>query len=258
MLTILEALILGIIQGITEWLPVSSSGHLALFQNAFGMQVPVLYDIFLHVATVLVLLIFFRRRLLRVIKAIAKLDFNSEDGRLALFVVIGSIPTAIIGFLFKGLFKTFFYSILAVGIALIVTGFILLFSESRKEKKSLGWKDSVFIGIAQGIAIIPGISRSGATISTALLRGVRREEAAEFSFILAIPAIIGAAVFDFSPEAFAEINLAAIIAGMMAAFVVGYLSLSWLMKLIRRRMFHYFGWYCLILGAAMATAGLLI
>ncbi len=258
MLSILQALILGIIQGVTEWLPVSSSGHLALLPNAFSMNVPVFYDILLHVATALVIVIYFRDSLVKIFRAFFNGDFKSKYGKLGLFVILGSVPTAIIGFLFKDIFEKFFYSISAVGIALIITGFVLLFSESRKEKRSLSWMDSVFIGIAQGIAIIPGISRSGATISTALLRGVKKGEAAEFSFILALPAIIGAAVFDFNAVAVSEVSIAAVIIGMLSAFILGYLSLHWLMKLIRRKMFHHFGWYCLVLGAMMAVAGFFI
>jgi len=243
-MSLLQSAILGIVQGVTEWLPVSSSGHLAIIENLFKIKPDISFNVFLHFASLLVLFIFFWKDIIKILKAFVKFDFKSEDGRLAIFIIIGSAITALIGFTFKDLFESFFSNLTIVGIALLVTGTLLFFSEKKEGKKKLNYFDSFLIGLMQGIAIIPGISRSGSTISLGLLRGIDKVKIFRFSFLLAIPAILGATLFEGVNLVF---NLDLLI-GFVFAFVFGYISLKLLMKLVINKKFHYFAWYCWGLG----------
>lgn len=250
MVTIIQAIILGIVQGITEWLPISSSGHLVIFQQFMGLSVPLLFDIFLHVGTLFVILLVFWKDILLILKALFNLDFKSYHGKLLLFIILGTIPTGLIGYIFHDILTGFFQNLTVVGVALLVTGGLLFFSERFERKRYLNAFDSVLIGIVQGIAIIPGISRSGSTISVGLLRGVDRELAAKFSFLLSVPAIIGAAVFDFDVSVVGA-NLTAMITGTLVSIVVGYFALKWLLNLIIAKKFHYFSYYCFVVGIVL-------
>jgi len=253
MLTVLEALLLGIIQGITEWLPVSSSGHLVIAQQLLGIQQPIVFDVMLHVGTLVVVLVVFWRDIVKILRAIAKLDFKSEHGKLGLFVALASIPTAVIGYAFHDLFAAAFSSLFAVAVALLVTGFVLFVSEKNFGKtqvpnKKIGAADSVLVGIAQAIAIIPGISRSGLTISTALLRGVKKEMAAKFSFLLLVPAVVGALALESKDLGAASIDWFVLSIGTTAAAVVGYFALKFLLRIVLQKKLHMFAYYCWIVG----------
>jgi len=177
----IEVILLAIVQGITEWLPISSSGHLVIVQQLFSLNVSVFFDVILHVGTLIPVLVFFRKDVAKILKAVARLDFKSEEGKLAVLVVIGSIPTAVVGFLFKDLFESFFFNLSAVGAAFIVTGCILYATKlTLGRNRSINYFDALLIGTAQGVALIPGVSRSGITISTGLLRRVKKEKAFQF------------------------------------------------------------------------------
>jgi undecaprenyl-diphosphatase len=256
MVSFVETAILGLIQGLTEWLPVSSSGHLAIVREFFGWQSSVFLYVLLHLGTLAVVVIFFRKDILGILQAIVKRDFESKEGRLGLFIVVGSVPTGVIGFVFKGLFETFFDNMLVVGLALLVTGFLLYFSGRRESKKALTYMDSFLVGIAQGIAIIPGISRSGATIATGLLRGVERGQAFMFSFLLSIPAIIGAAFAESGgpPLLVSGADTAAVVVGVATSMAVGYLSLKALQKILLKGKFHWFAPYCWAAGALLLVS----
>ena len=247
MISLFESILLGIIQGIAEWLPIYSSGHLALAQNFFGIQAPVVYDVLLHLGTLLVVLIVFWSDFVKTVKAFFTFNFKSEYGKLSLFIILGSVITAIIGFTFRDLFKSFFHNTLIVGIALIVTGFILYVSKFFRQRKNLNWKHSVWMGLAQGLAIIPGISRSGSTISIGLIAGVKREKLISFSFLLSIPAIIGASVLEFG-SLNSDVSFVSILVGLLVSIVVGYFALRWVVKLIKNKGFHNFAWYCWAVG----------
>ncbi|MFP3984493.1 MAG: undecaprenyl-diphosphate phosphatase [Candidatus Bathyarchaeia archaeon] len=249
--SIVETVILGIIQGLTEWLPVSSSGHLAVAKEFFGWRPPVIFYVLLHIGTLFVVLFFFRKDIVEVLRAFAHRDFKSEGGKLGVFVIVGSIPTAIIGYVFQDLFKSFFDNLFVVGAALLATGFWLFFSEQGKGNRILNCPDSLLIGIAQGIAIIPGISRSGATISTGLLRGVNRRIVFSFSFLLSIPAVLGATLAESGDLdlLISGGDMITVIVGMSASMVVGYFSLKLLQKLIIKKKFHLFAFYCWVAGA---------
>ncbi len=254
MIGILEAVFLGFIQGLTEWFPVSSSGHLALFQNLMGLEVPVLYDIYLHLGTLIVLLAFFWKEIKDIFADLLRLDFKSENSKLAGLIVIGLAVTSVIGLVFHDQFSAMFGNLLYVGIAFLFTGVILALSGMVKRGyRKVNFLDSVLIGLFQGISLIPGVSRSGATIGIGLFRGVDRIKVAKFSFLLSMPAIIGASIvesFGMSQLAFPFLveNLSAVIFGVLASAVTGYVCLRWLMKLIESGKFHYFAYYAFAAG----------
>ena len=248
MLTLLKAFILGIIQGITEWLPISSSGHLVIFQQLMGLEVPIAFDILLHLGTLVVIFLVFWKDILRMLKAFFTLDFRSFHGKLSLFIILGSIPTAVIGLLFHDVLESFFSNLFVVGIALLCTGALLYATRFFNGKRKLSFLDSFFIGIFQGIAIIPGVSRSGSTIGLGMLLGNRKEEVAKFSFLLSIPAILGASILDLKDFAFSSLGSLNILVGILTAIVVGYISLKFLLRIIMKKKFHLFAYYCWAVG----------
>jgi len=248
MVGLLEAIFLGVIQGLTEWLPVSSSGHLVIVQEFFGIRVPLLFDIILHLGTVTVIFIFFRKDILSIVKAILKRDFKSQEGLYGLFIIVGSIPIAVSGVILYDFIESLFSNLIITGFALLVTGSLLYISKYSYSKKKLNILESFVIGIAQAIALIPGISRSGFTIGIGILRGVKSEEAFRFSFLLATPAIIGAALFDIASVDHYNLNTPALLVGFLVAMVIGYFSLKLLSRIILEGRLHYFSIYCWAAG----------
>lgn len=255
-MNLLDALLLGLLQGVTEFLPVSSSGHLAIAQHFLSdfSQPGVLFDVLLHVATMGAVILYFRRECLLLITA----PFRRDDEavlyrRLLLLLVVGSVPTAVIGLLFKDFFEGLFHNLAVVSLMLLVTGTLLFLSErfrrgTRKEDQ-LTWIDALLVGTVQGGAIIPGISRSGSTIAALLLKGVDGETAARFSFLLALPAIFGAALLSVGDmTAVAAADMTGYIAGMLTAFVAGLLSIHLLLAVVRRRRLFAFALYCWLAG----------
>lgn len=252
----LEPIILGTVQGLTEWLPVSSSGHLVIFEEFFKMKTSLFFNIILHIASLLVLLIVFRNDIKKIILSFFKKEYKNYR-KIGYLIIIGTIFTAIIALIFKDIFVSLFSNTLVVGIALLITGSLLFFSKFVKEKKQeVNFKDSIFIGLMQGFAIIPGISRSGSTISLGLFLGLKREEAARFSFLLFIPAVIGALLFDLLELKTFDNNLSSLVIGFIVSFIVSYLTLKWFLKLIRNKSFHKFAYYCFILGVIVVLFSL--
>lgn len=254
---IVGMLILSIIQGITEWLPVSSSAHLALAQFYVFGELPVIYDMGMHAGTMLAVLGYFRHRILKMLSSLIRFEKESKEFKTILLIILGSIPTAIIGFGFKGFFVSMYTEPFLVGAALVVTAIILFsvqFSASRK--KELDEKSAVGMGIGQGLAVAPGISRSGATISAGLHMGMSWKEAASFSFLLAVPAIFGATLFLWMETPAETIDWSLMGVGVLGAFLSGYASIHVLLNIISRKTFPLFGIYCLLLGiAVMAVSG---
>lgn len=251
-------LILAIIQGVTEWLPISSSGHLALAEKYMGLSLPVVFDVVLHVGSLFVVIIVMRLEVLEILKAVAHLDFKSQQGRLALLIVLGSIPTAIIGVVFKSTIESLFSNATAIGIALLVTGVILYASKQRQNQtKSLDSLDAVLIGVAQGVALIPGISRSGTTISTGLSRRIDKQTAFAYSFLLFIPAVIGATVLTAGEAQnlnAADVDYVAMALGMITTVIVGYISLRLLRAMVLKGRLHLFAYYCWAVGFVVLLA----
>ena len=255
-MTYFDAILLGILQGATEFLPVSSSGHLVLAQHLIDNfeQPGVLFDVLLHVGTMLAVALYFYRDLLGLMTSLWRSDDQSEaQRRMLALLCVGSIPTAMIGFLFKDFFVGLFERPDIVGIMLLATGALLWVAEKlrqgKKPRHRMTWTDALIVGCVQGGAIIPGISRSGSTIAALLMRGIDGETAARFSFLLALPAVFGAALLSLKDLNHID-NMAVLpyAAGTFAAFVTGLLCIHALLGVIRRRRLHWFALYCWAAG----------
>jgi undecaprenyl-diphosphatase len=255
-MTLGHAIFLGIVQGITEFLPISSSGHLVFFQSLFGLkEPPIFFDVMLHLGTLLAVVVYFWADILEILQGVGATLRRKEGGKqgtyFLLWIIVATIPTGLIGLLFKDWFESFFSQPKLVGGMLLITGFFLWLTRwTKKEGRkimTMGWMDSILIGIAQGIAIIPGISRSGATISTGVFCGLDRELSGKFSFLLSIPAILGATVLEFRKiDSFEDFST--ILLGTVIAFGVGILSLTALMKINKIGKISSFSYYCWIIG----------
>jgi len=253
----LESIIQGILQGLTEFLPVSSSGHLNIVHGIFGKgePLPLIFTVILHLFSLMAVILVFRKTLFNVIIGFFKAlkDRKSNDNfKLAMLIVVATIPTAIIGLLFEDFIETHLTNPLLISIILFFNGILLFVSKYFKQKdRDITYIDAIIIGIIQGLAITPGISRSGSTISTAILLGVGREKAGTFSFLLSIPAILGAVVLKY--KAFLTLESSMLITyltGGIFAFIVGYFSLVFLLKLIKKGKFYIFAYYCWIVSTA--------
>jgi len=243
---ILQAIILGIIQGITEWLPISSSGHLAIVQYLFGLKQPLSFDIMLHFGSLIVVILFFRKELKELLLGVMRRDKRSI--RLSLFIVLATIPIVLVGYFLSSIIEQAFQSLLAVGIGLLFTGTMLYLSKySIRKEKEMKWYNAVIMGLFQALALLPGVSRSGSTISSGMIMGIKREEVARFSFIIFIPAIIGAIILEFNSITQIE-YIGATIIGTIVSTIVGYFSLKLLMSIIQKNRFSYLSIYCFILG----------
>ena len=258
-MSILQAIFLGIVQGLTEFLPVSSSGHLVFLQSLLGMEEPQLFfDVMLHLGTLLAVVVYFRSDIYKIIKGIGSLLKGSKQGqegtRLLLWIIVATIPTGLMGILFKDWFESLFSKPKVVGMMLLITGLVLFLTRWAKKEgrtiEKMNWMDSIIIGIAQGIAIIPGISRSGATISTGLFCGLDRELSGKFSFLLSIPAILGATFLE-SQKIGSSLEVQIGLLGMAVAFLVGIFSLTLLIKIIKMGKIFNFSYYCCGMGILM-------
>lgn len=266
-MTIIDAIVLGVLQGLTEFLPVSSSGHLVLMQHFLGMKEPqVFFDVMLHVGTLGAVVVVYRQSIWSLMRtsvsASVSRNFyrhpigavnNSRNLKLIWLILIGSIPTGLIAISFKERFEALFASPGIVAAMLIVTGLVLQLPRLRREKMDgdlpLRTWHTPLIGIAQGFAITPGISRSGTTISLSLMLGISPQIAAQYSFLLAIPAILGALILKLKDVA--EVTLAATIVGTLTAFIAGYIALRILLNMLNRGKFYLFSYYCFALGGAV-------
>jgi len=262
-LSLLEAIILGVVQGLTEFLPISSSGHLVLGEFLLKVKFDdISFEVFLHFGTFLSVVIVFRHTIWSVLKAVwfkissvfirGVATSKSEDWHLFLLIIIGSIPAGIAGMLFKDYVEKSFSSVPFVGVMLLITGTVLIvtrFFGATREKLNSG--DAFLVGLAQALALLPGISRSGLTISTGIFKKVKPSKAAEFSFLLSLPAILGASLFELKgtvSHANLGQDLWIYLTGAVTAFVAGYLAIRFLLKVIRKGKFQYFGYYCLAVG----------
>jgi undecaprenyl-diphosphatase len=266
---IAEAALWGVLQGLTEFLPVSSSGHLVLVPWLLGRTPPgFTYDVAVHFATLLAVLLFFRAEVLMLLRGaldlVTRRRLDTPEARLAWFVILGSIPAVLVGALLKSTFDQLFGAPPVVALLLLVTGLVLYLAdragprpvsrapaieagaEDARDMGQLGLRDAFTIGLAQAVALAPGISRSGATISAGLFRGLSRPEAARFSFVLSIPAVFGAAALEAldTLQAGTAVAWPLIIAGMVAAFVSGYFALGLLFRVLQRRGLTVFAIYC--------------
>ncbi|MDX8553920.1 undecaprenyl-diphosphate phosphatase [Tenacibaculum sp. 1B UA] len=252
---LLEAIILGVIQGLTEFLPVSSSGHLELAKALFGdtsvPQESLTFTVVLHAATALSTIVVFRKEIAEIFKGLFQFTWN-EEMQFSVKIVLSMIPAVIIGLAFEKELESFFGGkILLVGFMLLVTAVLLLLADKAKNtNKSVSFKNSVIIGISQAIAMLPGISRSGATISTSVLLGVDRTKAARFSFLMVVPLILGKVAKDIlsGDINFQSSEIIPLSAGFIAAFISGLLACTWMIALVKKSKLSYFSLYCAIVG----------
>jgi len=244
----IEAILLGLVQGLTEWLPISSSGHLVLIQHLLGLQAPLLFDILLHTGTLFAAIVFFRKDIYNFFNAAIKLDFKSREGQQIPYLIFGSLPIAVVGFLLHDIISSMFNSLFIVGLGLLFTGILLYTTKNVNSNIQLNFTNSLIIGLAQAAALLPGISRSGLTISIGRLQGVNSEEIFKFSFLLAIPSIIGANIFEIWNIVSFQIEIFYVIVGTGIATIVGYLSLRLLYRVLKKEKLYTFAYYCWIVG----------
>lgn len=275
-MNLIQAILMGIVQGLSEFLPISSSAHLVFTSNFYkifkGIEIvqtsneEVFFDIMVHLGTLIAVIIYFRKDIMNILKAMTNAvktkDWSNNEAKLGLFIIIGTILTIILALPINEIAEKLVYSPSIVGILLFITGFTLLYSEykskkSETKKTSVDLKSSIFIGLAQGLAALPGFSRSGWTIATGLFFGLDRVTAARYSFLLSIPIILGASmVYPLIKIDITEAltyNWTAIIIGTAVSAVVGYLCIKYFMKFISKFSLAVFGYYCLIAGLASAV-----
>jgi undecaprenyl-diphosphatase len=252
---IIDSLILGIIQGLTEFLPVSSSGHLELGKAILGDQsIPeesLLFTVVLHFATALSTIVVFRKDIYQLLKGIFKFEWN-EDLQFAVKIIISMLPAVIVGVLFESELEQLFNgNILLVGFMLIITAILLFLADKAKNTgKKVSYSNAFIIGISQAIAMLPGISRSGATISTSVLLGNDKAKAARFSFLMVVPLILGKIAKDLLSGELTSGNhdYTALTVGFVGAFIAGLIACTWMIKLVKNSKLTYFAVYCIIVG----------
>lgn len=254
---ILQAIILGIIQGLTEFLPVSSSGHLELAKYFLdykaGEEESLMMTVVLHFATACSTLVILRKEVVKILKGLFKFKWNVET-QYSATIVLSMIPAAVLGVLFESeLEELFSGKILLVAICLIVTGSLLFLADRAQNTiKGVGYRNAFIVGIAQAIAMLPGISRSGATISASVLLGIDREQAARFSFLMVVPLIFGKIAKDILDGALVEAaNPMALVVGFGAAFVTGLLACKWMITLVKNSKLYYFSIYCFVIATVV-------
>jgi undecaprenyl-diphosphatase len=252
---ILRAAFLGIVQGLTEFLPVSSSGHLELAKYFLGdtsaAEESLLMTIVLHAATAISTIVVFRKDIAEIVGGLFAFTDN-EATRFSFKIILSMIPAAAVGLFFEDAIEQLFnQQIPLVAAMLVITGLLLFLADRAKTTdKTVGWLDALIVGVAQAIAILPGISRSGATISTSVLLGIDREKAARFSFLMVVPLILGKIAKDLLDGDFAESpNVIPLLVGFTAAFITGLIACTWMIKLVKNSQLSYFAVYCFIVAA---------
>lgn len=267
-MTYLEAIILGLVQGLAEFLPISSSGHLALIQNFFGIQSDkiLMFTVMLHIGTLASVFIIYWHDICELIKELFIMIYDLCTGKglrlaerpvrkLGLMIIVATIPTAIIGFAFKDFFEGLNSNLFAIGIGFLITGFLLFFSErvgkAKNDIEGMNFRNGIFVGILQGIAICPGISRSGSTMVGGLFTGLKREFAVRFAFLISIPSILGSAIVEL-PDAMAASSsssfLGPMLVGMLVAAICGIIAIKAMIKVVVDKKLKYFAYYVWALG----------
>lgn len=291
-MTVIESILLGIVQGITEFLPVSSSGHLSILQNIFHIETngSMLFDVMLHLGTLVAVFVVYRKDIWNMIKEALmmcadiftnfrtfilnrihktslkykKIVHNSYR-KFVVLILVSTIPTGIMGVLGQDLITGASETLIIPGICLLITGVLLLIAdtvkEGRKKPKEVSYKNGLVIGIAQGFATLPGLSRSGTTVATCLMCGLERKFAVKYSFILSIPAVLGAAVLEIKDVVAEPIEMGQVgiyLIGTVFAAVVGYICIKTMLVIVRNKKFKYFSYYCFAVGAIAIVGHFLI
>ncbi len=256
-------IILGLIQGLAEWLPISSTAHLRIAEHFLGFSATPLFNVFLHAGTLSVVVFYFRHDIKMVLTALVQRDFHSEYGRFIPLIIIATIPTGIIGLIYNKFLADNYQTFLIMGVTFII-GAVLLFSSrfGKVNQTQISYKQALVMGAAQGAASFPGLSRSGATISTGLLGGVKREMVFKFSVMLSIPAILG----DLVVEAYLQrgtlvqgigVTPVDLIIGLVVTVIAGYFSILLVKRLVLTKRFYYFAFYTFALGLLLITLSIL-
>lgn len=248
----IAALILAFVQGLSEWLPISSSGHLVLFQEILNYHPGLEFDVALHFGTLMAVFVYFGKEILDTIEDLLKGNWRSENSKMGFLIIIATIPAAVIGYLFKKMFESAFSSLSVVAWGFGISSMILFIASldfGNNLKKMPSWMDSVWIGLGQALAILPGISRSGSTISAGLLRGLDEKSAMKFSFLMSIPVIFGAGIVEIGNQRLPS----ELIWATLLAFVVGLLTIHWLLKFVSRsrKNLRWFAGYALLLATVI-------
>ena len=259
----LQALILGLVQGLTEFLPVSSSGHLAIGREILGVEAAkdLVFEVVVHTATVLATIIVFRKQILRLLKGLFKFEYNDETDYI-LKICVSMVPVFIVGVFFKDYVEDLFSSLLVVGLALMVTALLLFFSDRASSlraprvssaRNGMSWWQALAVGVGQACAVVPGLSRSGTTISTGLLCGMRREDVAQFSFLMVLVPILGEAFLDVVGGDLAGSSVGALplAVGFLSAFVSGLFACRVMIALVKKAKLKWFALYCAVVGLAV-------
>ncbi len=244
----MSSIIIAFIQGMTEWLPISSSGHILLFEKMLGYSGGLDFEVALHFGTLMAVFLYFRKEIIDISRDFFSFKWKTENGKLGVFLALGTIPAAIVGFLVSNYFDSVLSDFILLGMGFLVTGVLLLIvgftNGSGKDK--LNWKKSLIIGSAQAIAILPSISRSGATIASGVLLWLDEKKAMRFSFLLSIPAILGASVLQWGNNPFPTSFLIPIIVSFLTGLMTIHLCFKYL--LTKRKNFRWFGFYCILLA----------
>lgn len=249
---LIASIIVAIVQGITEWLPVSSSGHIALFQELLGYEQGLLFDVALHFGTLAAVFVYFGKDIVEIIRDVITGKWKTDNGRLGILIIIATIPAAIIGVLFNDIFESAYTGLAIVAFGFAVTGiFLIIAGLSHEKKRKLGTTGAITIGIAQIFALFPGVSRSGSTIGTGFLLGLKERDAVKFSFLMSIPIIFGANIFvvgnNTLPPSLIWATLVSFATGL------GTLHLLYGKHLVSRKNMKWFGLYALALAVAIAV-----
>ncbi len=272
---IIQAIIIGLVQGLTEFLPVSSSAHLIFAQQALGVaDVGLAFDVLLHVGTLVAVIVYFFNDIVNMIKGFLLSLVDLKDGnfigelkkdpykKLAWLTILATIPIGIVGVLFNDIVESMFMGLTVPAFLLLITGCLLYVSQrmnsGRIDVRNISLKEALIMGCGQALAILPGLSRSGTTIAAGLFAGLDKEFAAKFSFILSIPAILGAAVFQLKDLSGGSIEIGACIAGFIVAAISGYLAISFLLKIVREKSLDIFAYYCWIVGIIVLVGSLIL
>lgn len=266
MIDLISAIILGAVQGISEFLPISSSAHLVLVPHLLGVETSLVFDTILHLGTLVAIFSVFWKDIVNILKGfiLSILDLTESkevflkgirevpSKRFAWLLIVATIPTGIMGILFKDAIETIFRGTLFIGVFLIITGILLYMSERHKSgsitERDMTFKQAIALGVCQGLAVLPGISRSGATISAGLFAGLNREYAARYSFILSIPAVLGAGLIQIKDIVTIDVSAFVLVAGFLSSVIFGYLSIKLLLKMIEGWSLDIFAFYCWIIG----------
>lgn len=260
-MNIFESILLGIIQGLTEFIPVSSSGHLVLLQHflGWGESENILFEVFLHLGTLFAVLLYFHKTIWELIKSLfswkntVNREIHRKNRNLIVYLIISTLFTGVYYYFFGDAFRSIYQMPMFVALLLLVTGIIIFVSDFFRDgdlpASNMGFLRAITIGLCQGMAILPGISRSGTTISSSLAMGIKRKDAAHYSFLLSIPAIIAANISEFKALVNFEIGqMQSYLAGFISSFVVGYLIIAFLIRMIEGNRLKYFAYYCWIVG----------